>query len=263
MHPPTTHHHIALRTVVHDGTDEFGWQYRSTWPDQTLELQNELWSKYNDPNADVRWRMWMTTMVKLGDLLEAKVRISEALLSRQGGIIIESSLLILEKFDNEKKWIPRRCVLLGDTIEIIDEITGKIVDELDLLEYHIKMMKGFAFSLHKNDGFFCVLFDADSAETRKKWLIAISYQLAFRSPLINFAPFAYAPPIGDDVHRLILCGDMMKQELLESKWNTRINWNTCFFRLTPSELKYTAAASRVNGAVQVRSITTPFLNYCL
>ena len=81
-----------------------------------------------------------------------------------------------------------------------------------MLGHQIKMLDGFAFSVRKLDGSSCVLFDTDSKETRRRWLIAISYQIAVRGPLIDFAPFPYAPPLGEDVgNRVILCGDLLKK----------------------------------------------------
>jgi hypothetical protein len=97
----------------------------------------------------------------------------------------------------------------------------------------LEMLDGFAFSIRKLDGSSCVLFDTDSKETRRRWLIAISYQIAVRGPLIDFPPFPYAPPLGEDVsNRVILCGNLLK------KGQSGMNWKIRFFKLTPRELQY-------------------------
>ena len=221
-------------TVVQQSTDEHGWQYRSQWPQQALEPTDELWSNNNATNADVRRRLWMTTVVKRDDVLSAKRKISELILSRQRGVILRGPLLRLEEDEHgDKRWISRSCSLLDEKIEICDEETGEKIDELHVLGHQIKMLDGFAFSIRKLDGSSCVLFDTDSKETRRRWLIAISYQIAVRGPLIDFPPFPYAPPLGEDVsNRVILCGNLLK------KGQSGMNWKIRFFKLTPRELQY-------------------------
>ena len=220
--------------VVQQSTDEHGWQYRSQWPQQALEATDELWSNNNATNADVRRRLWMTTVVKRDDVLIAKRKISELIQSRQRGVILRGPLLRLEEDANgDKKWIPRNCSLLDEKIEITDEETGVKIDELLVLGHQIKMLDGYAFSIRRLDGSSCVIFDTDSKETRRRWLIAISYQIAVRGPLIDFHPFPYAPPRGEDTsNRVILCGDLLK------KGQTGMNWKSRFFKLTPKELQY-------------------------
>ena len=55
------------------------------------------------------------------------------------------------------------------------------------------------------------VFDAESRESRLRWVAALQYQLAVIYPDINFPPFEYGPPTGshpDD--RVLLCGDLLK-----------------------------------------------------
>jgi hypothetical protein len=55
------------------------------------------------------------------------------------------------------------------------------------------------------------LLDAESKESRLRWVAAVQYQLAVIYPDANFPPFAYGPPTGyhpDD--RVLLCGDLLK-----------------------------------------------------
>jgi hypothetical protein len=72
---------MSILLVFQQSTDERGWQYRSQWPQQALEPTDEQWSNNNATNADVRRRLWMTTVVKRDDVLSAKRKISELILS--------------------------------------------------------------------------------------------------------------------------------------------------------------------------------------
>ena len=95
------------------------------------------------------------------------------------------------------------------------------------------MLDGYAFSLRSMDGKLCTIFDTDSSETRRRWLVAITYQIAVRNPLMDFPPFTYAPPLGEDaMSRTIICGDLQK------RGQTGMNWKSRFFKLTPRELQY-------------------------
>ena len=189
----------------------------------------------------------MTTVVKRDDVLSAKRKISELILSRERGVILRGPLLRLEEDESgEKKWVLRICALTDEKIEIVND-ENEVIDELPILGHQIKMLDGFAFSVRKLDGSSCVLFDTDSKETRRRWLIAISYQIAVRGPLIDFAPFPYAPPLGEDVsNRIILCGDLLK------KGQTGMNWKSRFFKLTPRELQYYDRET-LKGSIKVRA----------
>eukprot|EP00596_Hydrurales_sp_CCMP1899_P005218 CAMPEP_0119052392 /NCGR_PEP_ID=MMETSP1177-20130426/73707_1 /TAXON_ID=2985 /ORGANISM="Ochromonas sp, Strain CCMP1899" /LENGTH=720 /DNA_ID=CAMNT_0007031945 /DNA_START=118 /DNA_END=2280 /DNA_ORIENTATION=+ len=232
--PPGWEKVHQLLYVVQQSTDEHGWQYRSHWPKVASETADEPWCNNHATNADVRRRLWMTTVVRRDDILSAKRKISDLILSRQRGVILNGPLMRLETdAAGNKKWMSRKCSLLDEKIEMVDEETGEKVDELRVLGNQIKMLDGYAFSVRKLDGSYCTLFDTDSKETRRRWLIAISYQIAVRGPLIDFAPFPYAPPLGEDIgNRIILCGELLK------KGQTGINWKNRFFKLTPRELQY-------------------------
>jgi hypothetical protein len=238
-------HHTFL-PVVQQSTDEHGWQYRSHWPKVASETADEPWCNNHATNADVRRRLWMTTVVRRDDILSAKRKISDLILSRQRGVILNGPLMRLETdATGNKKWMSRKCSLLDEKIEMVDEETGEKVDELRVLGNQIKMLDGYAFSVRKLDGSYCTLFDTDSKETRRRWLIAISYQIAVRGPLIDFAPFPYAPPLGEDIgNRIILCGELLK------KGQTGINWKNRFFKLTPRELQYFDRES-LKGSIKV------------
>ena len=221
-----------MHKVVQESTDEHGWQYRSQWPQHALDASDELWTNHETSALDVRWRLWMSTVVRRDDVLEAKRRISGLLRSRLRGEIMVGKLTRLEEDESGNKvWVKRKCALHDETIEISDVNTGEFIDEKGILGYQIKVLDGFAFSLSRLDSSSCIIFDADSKESRRKWLIAISYQTAVRGPLIDFAPFPYAPPIGDIHNRILLCGNLLQMGL------PYISWKTRFFKLTPNELQ--------------------------
>ena len=85
----------------------------------------------------------MTTAVKKEDVLNAKRKISELILSRQRGVILSGPLLRLEEDENgEKKWMSRFCSLLDEKIEVRDIDNGELVDEFNVLGQQIKMLDG-------------------------------------------------------------------------------------------------------------------------
>ena len=224
--------HIVI--VVHDGTDEQGWQYRTSWPTQAEAALDENWSKKNAGDADVRRRLWMTTLVERESVFTAKMKLSEVVVSREVGLILNGPLLRLEGGETGgKEWIPRNCTLTNEKVIITDEETGEMVDEVHVVGCRMKMLDGFAFSIRTLNGSNCVLFDSDSEETRRKWLSAIRYQIAVRSPLIDFASFPNSPTLWpDETHRIVLSGYLLKKGQMGIKWNRR------YFRLTPKELQH-------------------------
>ena len=223
-----------MQTVVQQSTDEHGWQYRSHWPKFVLESEDEPWSNHNSPTADVRRRLWMTTVVKKDDNLAAKKKISELVASRDRGVILSGPLLRLEENkDGTKSWVVRKATLVDDKILLYDDETNQKLTDLPILGRQIKMLEGFAFSIRRHDGASCEIFDTDSKETRRRWLVGISYQIAICSPLVDFSPFPYAPPIGEDnLTRTVICGTLAK------RGQSGFNWKNRFFRLSPRELQY-------------------------
>ena len=184
--------------VVQQNTDEHGWQYRSSWPRFALEPTDEQWSSRNGPRADVRRRLWMTTVVKRDEVIAAKRKIADLIHSRQRGVILSGPLLRLEEDPyHGKAWVVRRAALFDERIELYDEQTNQKVAELPIVGHQVKMLDGYAFSVSTLDGKLCTVFDTDSRETRRRWLVAITYQVAVRGPLMDFAPFPYAPPLGE------------------------------------------------------------------
>ena len=187
----------------------------------------------------------MTTLVHENKVLDAKKKISEMAISHQKGVIMESLLLRLEQ-DSEgvKSWVKKRVVLLDGKIQVTDIGTGLTLNEYDLSKFEIKMMNGFAFSVRSLDGLSCVLFDADSTETKRQWLAAISYQKAVRSTMISFPPFPYAPPLGTPRDHSILCGELLRKE------GVFFSSSKTFFRLTSTQLQYSVGGKK--KVLQVR-----------
>jgi hypothetical protein len=234
------HHYIY---VLQSTTDEHGWQYRSEWSNGPIRENDEPWVRTNAPNLDVRRRLWMTTVVKKEDVDTAKLRLSESLRSKQRGVIMEGELFRQEQGALMKTWQKRYCILLDDSIEIYTDAKengGKKICELSIESCETKMLFGvqcpgrfFAFSIRHANGNLVALFDAENREIRRRWVVAIRYQLALINPEVNFPPFDYGPPTGEETAtRILMCGELQKQGNVIRSWKTR------FFQLTPTEIQY-------------------------
>jgi hypothetical protein len=94
--------------------------------------------------------------------------------------------------------------------------------------------RDFAFSIRKNPkNSLVALFDSETREVRRRWVVAIRYQLALLSPEVNFPPFDYGPPTGDEAAtRVLMCGELQKQGHMVRNWKHR------FFQLMPYEIQY-------------------------
>jgi hypothetical protein len=139
-----------------------------------------------------------------------------------------------------KVWTKRFIVLTDNRLEVYVSSGGKKIADLSLLDCDIKMLFGvqcpgrdFAFSIRDSAGGLVGLFDADNREIRRRWVVAIRYQLALHCPGVNFPPFDYGPPTGDEPNtRVLMCGELQKQGHAVKNWKNR------FFQLTPLELQY-------------------------
>ena len=144
-------------------------------------------------------------------------------------------------------WKVRKAALLDERIELYDEQTNDKIAEFPILCLKIKLLDGFAFSLRTMDGMSCTIFDSDSLETRRRWVSAISYQIAFRAPF-QYLEFPYAPKLGDDSSSLtIVCGNLQKKGRF-TQWKPR------FFKLTPHELLY-YSGEVLKGVMQIDGAT--------
>ena len=226
--------------VLQPSTDEHGWQYRSKWSDGPLGEGDEPWVKFNQQGLDARRRLWITTVVKQDDLLQSKKRLEDAFKVKTRGVVMLGDLYRQEQKTLRKVWQKRFCVLTDNRIEIYASSGGKKVRDLPLTDCDIKMLFGvqcpgreYAFSIRDNAGNLVGLFDSESREIRRRWVVAIRYQLAIHHADVNFPPFDYGPPTGDDsLTRVLMCGELQKQGLSVKNWKNR------FFQLTPIALQY-------------------------
>jgi hypothetical protein len=240
--------------VLQPTTDEHGWQYRSVWSDGPLKDGDELWTRTNAPNLDVRRRLWMTTVVKRNELSTGKSKLSVALSTKKRGDIMEGELYRQESGALMKSWTKRYVVLTDTALTVYTDAKekgGKKLSELPLTGCEAKMLFGvqcpgreFAFSIRHTNGNLLGLFDADNREVRRRWVVAIRYQLALLSPDVNFPPFDYGPPTGEEATtRVLMCGELQKQGHVIRNWKNR------FFQLTPNELQYYDRES-LKGSIQ-------------
>lgn len=226
--------------VLQPSTDEHGWQYRSVWSDGPVTEKDEQWVKFNSHGLDTRRRLWITTVVRQDDHITAKNKLSEAFTIKPRGIIMLGDLYRQEQRTLRKVWQKRFIVLTDNRLEIYVASGGKKVADLSLQECEIKMLFGvqcpgreFAFSIRDATGGLVGLFDADNREIRRRWVVAIRYQLAIHCPGVNFPAFDYGPPTGDETAtRVLMCGELQKQGHKVKIWKNR------FFQLTPAELQY-------------------------
>lgn len=224
--------------VLHGNTDDHGWQYRSDWSEGVLEPQDEQWTGVHTDQHEVRRRIWMTTVVKRDDLIRAKRILSESLQRGSTGDVLSGILLKLDQGYAGKSWQKRSVRLRLDNVEFFN---GEVkTGDMSLSQCEVKMLhssqcpgKDFAFTVRNLSGNMKVIIDAGHKETRRRWVVAIGYQIAIHWPEVNFPPFDYGPPTGDDAHnRVLICGDLQKQGHLVKNWKSR------YFQLTPRELQY-------------------------
>ena len=251
--------------VKHHNTDDHGWQYRTDWSVGVLNPQDEQWVGVNADGRDVRRRLWMTTVVRKDDMIRAKRILSETLQKSRSGTILQGDLFKLEQGTISKSWVRRTVRLQHDALEFYsgNDFEGRIhgkrahnqlymcttsiclhseVDDSCILVQgcEVKMLFGsqcpgrdFAFSIRHPSGNVGILLDADNKEIRRRWVVAISYQVALNWPDVNFPPFDYGPPIENEgLSRVLICGELQKRGHMVKNWKTR------FFQLTPRELQY-------------------------
>ena len=215
-------HHFIY--VLEEDRDETGWEYRSDWSDGTPGEDDEQWSRVRKQgSANVRRRVWMTSVVKDEELAQAKEKVSEFLTTdtteKSSRRIIKGELKRLESgmLGIGKKWQNRLIVLWDDKLEIftaadadaskdarkkvdkVGEIAMKDVNCCRLYGHQLKSNNSdcvFSLRNSQNDDVVCLL-DATDARAWKRWTTAISYQAATNCPKLNFPPFEYGPPSDD------------------------------------------------------------------
>jgi hypothetical protein len=227
--------------VVHDNTDEQGWQYRSRWNEGTLGKDDEPWVRSPLASSMVRRRVWMTTVVDRLYLSLAKRLLSDNIRVDNGGYKMQGELLRYEKGTLTKTWQKRRVALANNRLEFFSGSSKK--GEIPLNDCEVKMLfesqcpgKNYAFSIRNPLGNVGILLEAESREARRGWVLAIQYQLAINSNEFNFPPMEYAPPTGEyPDNRVLLCGDLMLQGR-DSEGN--VLWSPRHFQLLPREVVY-------------------------
>jgi len=204
-----------------------------------LEPQDEQWIGVHTDQHEVRRRIWMTTVVKRDDLIRAKRILCESLQRGSSGDVLMGNLLKLEQTKSGKKsWQKRSVRLRLDVLEFW--LNDEKVDEMSLSQCEVKMLhekqcpgKEFAFTVRNLSGDSKVIIDSGHKETRRRWVVSIGYQIAIHWPDVNFPPFDYGPPTGDEpLNRVLICGELQKQGHLVKNWKAR------YFQLTPRELQY-------------------------
>eukprot|EP01040_Poterioochromonas_malhamensis_P004390 gene4390-4706_t len=223
--------------IIHENTDEFGWQYRHQWPYAVPGPKDEPWSPKQNSSSRVRRRIWMTTVVPRQDLVRAKRYLAENLRIDNGMIKKQGDLYRYEKGTLTKSWHKRKVVLYHNRLEFYSGNNKK--GEVLLNDVEVKMLfesqcqgRKYAFSIRNATGAVGVLLDAEDEAVRRSWVMAIQYQLAVTSHEVNFAPLEIAPPTGESPDsRVLISGDLMLQ-------GSDGTWIPRHFQLTPRELIY-------------------------
>jgi hypothetical protein len=241
--------------VLQHNTDDHGWQYRTEWSNGPLAQGDEPWVPVNQDGRNVRRRLWMTTVVRQDDIVNAKRVLSEALQAHRQGSIIQKELWRNEPnvLGMGATWQKRLAVLMDDKLDFFATNASGALEkkgEVPLKDCVVKMLFGlqcpgrdFAFSLRRPDGS-GVILDAESREGRRRWVVHISYQLAIISPDVNFPPFDYGPPTGDEAAtRILMCGELQKQGHMFTNWKTR------FVTMTPFEIQVSSELTTVTISV--------------
>jgi hypothetical protein len=227
--------------IVHDNTDEQGWQYRSRWSVGDADEKKEPWTNRPLASSMVRRRVWMTTVVDRLYLTLSKRLLSDNIRAECGGYKMQGELLRYEKGTLTKSWQKRRVALAGNRLEFFSGSSKK--GEVPLNDCEVRMLfesqcpgKNYAFSIRNPLGNVGILLDAETGEARRSWVLAIQYQLAINSNEFNFPPMEYAPPTGEiPDNRVLLCGDLMLQGR-DSEGN--VLWSPRHFQLLPREIVY-------------------------
>lgn len=227
--------------IVHDNTDEHGWQYRSRWSDGVEDEKKEPWTRSPLASSQVRRRIWMTTVVDRLHLTLSKRLLSDNIRVDSGAYRMQGELLRYEKGTLTKSWVKRRVALTSNRLEFFSGSSKK--GEVPLNDCEVKMLfdcqcpgKNYAFSIRNPMGNVGIVLDAESQQARRSWVLAIQYQLAINSSEFNFPPMEYAPPTGEyPDNRVLLCGDLMLQGR-DSEGN--VLWSPRHFQLLPREIVY-------------------------
>jgi hypothetical protein len=213
--------------IVQSNTDDYGWQYRSTWSEGTLNATDEQWVDICDENKQVRRRLWMTTVVKRDDFMKAKKMVGDELSKSQDDFILKEDLYLHdpEKGTSASSWQRRNVILYHNKVEFYSG--NEKINDVSLVDCEVKVLTGadaagrsFPFCIYHPNGSINVKLDATDKDMRLRWIRALLYQLAIITPDVNFSPFVFGPPTGElPENRILLCGDL---EVLDNASN---NWD--------------------------------------
>ena len=225
-------HHFIY--VLSPDTDEHGWEYRSQFSDGVLTDSDEQWSSIKQSKCFARRRVWMATMCKIEDVVMAKRALGEAVAKRHKTLILEGEIFRRENTPGSivKTWQKRYIYLQSTCIEIYNlqkSDGGKKLAEIMLPECECAMiLEGdhpYAFSIsHHSRSTPLAFFDAEEWEPRRRWIIAITYQLALLDPFINFPAFDYGPRTANNPSKaVLLAGELEKQSYqMGRSWSKKI-----------------------------------------
>jgi hypothetical protein len=206
--------------ILHENTDEFGWQYRSQWSALGPPgPKDEPWTPTPNLNSKVRRRIWLTTIVPKYELVRAKRLLAENLKIDYGNVKLQGELYRYEKGTLNKSWNKRRFILYHNRIEVYTSSTKKT--EVSLQDCEVKMLPDGQIAGAKNvfvvrnlSGTANLLLSAEDPSVRQEWVFSIQYQLALNSPDVNFIPLEYSPPASDyPDNRVLVAGDLKLQSL--------------------------------------------------
>lgn len=223
--------------VIRSNTDEHGWQYRTNWNEKT---SNEPWSEVQGDHHNVRRRMWLSTEVYKKDENKAHQALSRYIKSKPRGKIFDGDCYLQESGIFGKKWVKRYAEIKDNIISFHDIDNGNKVRDYDFSDHSVNILIGlqtrgrdFPFSIRpkqNNNNVEGILLDVEHSELRRRWVVAIEYQLAMSSATLNFPIFLYGPD--QSIDALLLCGD------LEKRGHIRKNFLPRFFKLTRKQLEY-------------------------
>jgi hypothetical protein len=211
--------------VVQQNTDEYGWQYRSTWSNGSIESKDEEgWVSMCDESKNVRRRLWMTIVVKQEDVMKAKRIVYEELNKSKGEALLQDvlSFYFVGGSFEEPSWRKCRVLLYQDRMELYAEF--KKIGEVFLLDCEVQVLVGKAslgrdnaFRIRHPNGSVDIILSAENREDMLRWVKTLKYELAIITPDLNFEPFFNGPPTGTiPEKRVLLCSKIDVSEDAQS-----------------------------------------------
>ena len=205
---------------IGSNTDDYGWQYRSKWSNGSIDNKDEPWAdSYDEKKHHVRRRLWMTTVVKQDDVINAKKMMYGVLndSASKDIVLVQGSIYYLDTNHQNVNWLKAKILLYHKKIEFYVGNTAKGEVQLDssckvsLLFKSQCNGKENAFHIQNADNQVLVTLMADNDEDRLKWVRCIEYQIAILHWGLNFPPFIYGPPAGfTSMSCTLFCGDLLK-----------------------------------------------------